>query len=239
MNNLIQLNGKWYTQEVYQQIKECEEKISDYDLLQLTKKIQLNSFYGSLLSNSFRWGVREMIGASVTFSGRGITTHMIEQVALLLTGESSNLNKSFNIKFKDGKAKIENIYQSNNANIIYSDTDSLEKSSIINTTSGDLTIEELFHLCSIKKIDGEKEYGIPGVEIKSLTYDEQSQEAIYKPIQWVYRHKVKKARWKITLQSGKHVEVTNDHSLMVERNGNLIEVKPSEILETDVFITIL
>jgi intein/homing endonuclease len=55
----------------------------------------------------------------------------------------------------------------------------------------------------------------------------------------VYRHKVSKARWKVTLEDGKTVEVTNDHSIMVERNGKLIEVKASEILESDDFISIM
>jgi intein/homing endonuclease len=49
---------------------------------------------------------------------------------------------------------------------------------------------------------------------------------------------VSKARWKVTLEDGKTVEVTNDHSIMVERNGKLIEVKASEILESDDFISL-
>lgn len=65
-----------------------------YDLLQLTKKIQLNSTYGALLNEAFRFGRRE-IGASVTGSGRQITTHMVQTIAGLLTGEEVRLMKRF------------------------------------------------------------------------------------------------------------------------------------------------
>jgi intein/homing endonuclease len=58
-------------------------------------------------------------------------------------------------------------------------------------------------------------------------------------INYIYRHKVSKEKWKITDEFGHEVFVTGDHSIMVERNGALLEVKPSEInFETDFLITI-
>jgi len=65
-----------------------------YDLLQLTKKIQLNSTYGALLNEAFRFGRRE-IGASVTGSGRQVTKHMIQTIALKITGRPVELVKRY------------------------------------------------------------------------------------------------------------------------------------------------
>jgi len=55
-------------------------------------------------------------------------------------------------------------------------------------------------------------------------------------IAYVMRHKTKKKLYKITLQNNKCVTVTEDHSVMVDRDGFLLEVKPIEILDSDLII---
>jgi len=77
-------------------VKKAEyEKLEEhYDLLQLTKKIQLNSTYGALLNEAFRFGRRE-IGASVTGSGRQITKFMGETIGTILTGEQCEFLKRY------------------------------------------------------------------------------------------------------------------------------------------------
>ena len=100
-------------------IKKAEyEKLEEhYDLLQLTKKIQLNSTYGALLNEAFRFGRRE-IGASVTGSGRQITKHMGETIGTLLTGEQCEFLKRYAYNAKTGKkidgAKIAIAYRDDN-----------------------------------------------------------------------------------------------------------------------------
>lgn len=73
---------------------EYEKLEAHYDLLQLTKKIQLNSTYGALLNEAFRFGRRE-IGASVTGTGRQITRHMSKTIATKITGRPVELMKRF------------------------------------------------------------------------------------------------------------------------------------------------
>ena len=51
------------------------------------------------------------------------------------------------------------------------------------------------------------------------------------------KHSVKKRMYKIKC-NGKEVIITEDHSIMVNRNGKLISVKPKDILKTDMLITI-
>jgi len=77
-------------------VKKAEyEKLEEhYDLLQLTKKIQLNSTYGALLNEAFRFGRRE-IGASVTGTGRQITRHMSKTIATKISGRPVELMKRF------------------------------------------------------------------------------------------------------------------------------------------------
>jgi DNA polymerase elongation subunit (family B) len=65
--------------------KEYEKEAEHYDLLQLTKKISMNSLYGALLNAAFRFGEMRM-GASVTATGRAITTHMLETIEEMVTG---------------------------------------------------------------------------------------------------------------------------------------------------------
>jgi len=72
--------------------EEAKRQEEHYDLLQLTKKISMNSLYGALLNIAFRFG-DERMGASVTATGRAITTHMIETIGESLTGNKHKLDK--------------------------------------------------------------------------------------------------------------------------------------------------
>lgn len=91
-----------------------------FDLLQLTKKISMNSLYGALLNVSFRFG-DERMGASITATGRQITTFMIETIGELITGVRHPLIKTTEI---DKEGKPHNYYTSESPAIIYGDTDS-------------------------------------------------------------------------------------------------------------------
>lgn len=81
---------------------EYEKEAEHYDLLQLTKKIQLNSTYGALLNEAFRFGRRE-IGASVTGTGRQITKYMGETIGTILTGEQCEFLKRYSYNPSTGK----------------------------------------------------------------------------------------------------------------------------------------
>lgn len=99
---------------------EYEKQEEHYDLLQLTKKIQLNSTYGALLNASFRFGRKEM-GASVTACGRATTTQMMQVIHKHLEGSDVRLVKTTEVD-KDGK--VSNGYTVDSDVIIYGDTDS-------------------------------------------------------------------------------------------------------------------
>lgn len=73
---------------------EYERQAEHYDLLQLTKKIQLNSTYGALLNEAFRFGRRE-IGASVTGTGRQITMHMATTIGTIINDAPVEIKKAY------------------------------------------------------------------------------------------------------------------------------------------------
>jgi len=115
--------------------------------------------------------------------------------------------------------------------VVYGDTDSVAGKSIIVTDQGDIPISDLWNI-SIEKSHDKKDYGLlPG--IKALTFGNKS--PVFKNINYIMRHKTSKKMFLIRYRDIM-VEVTEDHSIMVERNGFLLEVKPGDIIKKDKII---
>nr|YP_007013563.1 putative intein [Aeromonas phage Aes508] len=66
----------------------------------------------------------------------------------------------------------------------------------------------------------------------SLSVNTYSGEVERKNINYIMKHTVKKRMFKIKA-GGKEVIVTADHSVMVKRDGKIIDVKPTEMKQTD------
>ena len=124
-------------------------------------------------------------------------------------------------------------------NMIAGDTDSVVGDTIINIDGNDIKIEDYFNKCQktkkvIKNDIINDDYVYEGCG-KSLCMDADGVKR--KPVKYVMKHKVKKRMFKITV-GGKSVTVTEDHSVIVKRNGELISVKPQDITEYDLLITL-
>jgi DNA polymerase elongation subunit (family B) len=182
---------------------------------QYVYKILLNALYGALLNDALRF-YDGRIGQSTTLSGRTITKHMNSMVNEIITGK----------------------YDYQGEAIFAVDTDSVAKESIINTNFGDISIEHLFYMNDIKWIDGQKEYSRSD-KIKVKSFDEKTNQVLYKCPSYVYRHKTKKKKWKITDTEGNSVVITEDHSIMVERENKFIEIKPENAMLNDILIKII
>ncbi|MCK9417066.1 hypothetical protein M0Q97_10450 [Candidatus Dojkabacteria bacterium] len=123
--------------------------------------------------------------------------------------------------------------------IIYGDTDSCHKDSIITTNNGNFTIEELYNKNIKNGSAGETLKGHESVNCKDLILNwDEDKKIYYAPIKRIIRHNVSKAKWKLKTKSGEEIIVTNDHSMIVFRNGEKKEVKPSEIQKTDKILII-
>lgn len=154
------------------------------------------------------------LGASCTLSGRATLHH-----------QGSKINEILGGGYTIGDF------------IVYGD--SVDGGSIIRTDHGDMTISELFsRSVDDIRIVGDKEYAHSN-GIKVVGYDPQRDSAILTEYNFVMRHRTNKQKWKITLCDGNTVIVTNDHSMMVERNGILMEVKPADLLPDDVAISLV
>ena len=210
---------EWYTERKALQKRQKEAtdivEIAHWNKLQTAKKLILNSSYGALLNAGCRFYDKRM-GQSTTLSGRVITKHMTAKVNELITGTYNHTGDA----------------------ICYGDTDSVSADSNIETNIGTLTIEALFNRCSNYYNEGDKEYACD-LDIKVKSYDPGADVDYFGNINYIYRHKVSKAQWEIEDEDGNVIKITNDHSVMVERDGNLIEVKPAELLETDILITMV
>lgn len=64
---------------------------------------------------------------------------------------------------------------------------------------------------------------------KSLNFSDEEQSVYYGDIKRIIRHKVFKEKWKIESIDQHVVYCTGDHSIIVERSGKLLKIKPCEI----------
>ena len=116
--------------------------------------------------------------------------------------------------------------------ILVHNTDSVSKNSIIYTENHPqgITIEDLYN-------EGGEDAGttLKGHESKKLNDRvlNFNDSLYYGEVERIIRHKVSKPMWKLKTESGKEIICTEDHSLIVFRNGEKIKVKPSEILSDD------
>jgi intein/homing endonuclease len=107
--------------------------------------------------------------------------------------------------------------------------DSVDGKTIIKTDIGEFSIEDLYNLQNEKSIRRDKEV-IP-VDFKSLNWTEEK-GLYYSKVKNIIRHKTSKKKFKIKA-GNKEVIVTEDHSIIVFRDGEKFEVKPSEIKTGD------
>jgi len=193
---------------------EVKNAIEYWDKKQLVTKINLNSLYGALLNAGCRF-FDQRIGQSTTLTGRLIARHMDAYINQAVTG----------------------IYDHTGEAIVYGD--SVTGDTRIKTNDGEVTIEELFNQCQHTTLSPSgKEYR-GGIDTKVIGFDGNELKPVMSEVSYVMRHKTKKKLYKITFSNDKTVTVTEDHSLIALRNGTLVEVTPLQVLETDVFISLL
>ena len=184
-----------------------------YDQRQLIKKILLNSLYGALGNRGSRF-FDNRVAQSVTLSGRCIVKHMASKINSILTGD----------------------YNYQGDAIIYGD--SVTGDTLIKTSAGEITIEKLYENCIEHCISSGKEYGLWSQDTV-IGFDAYNMQPTTGPIEYVMRHKTKKKLYRITTDNNKTVTVSEDHGIMIDRDGLLLEVKPTDIQPGDNIITLV
>ena len=199
--------------ELEKLLKYTQDKGNEYYILQIALKTLINSLYGALGNKAF--------------------ILINEKIAQAITGNGRYFIKSFGRRIEK---YLQSLKKWNKPYYIYSDTDSCVGDTLISTSLGKIKIEDLFKKSGeivknengsfVKRLD-EK------ILAKSMNSDFEIQD---KKIIYVMKHKVNKRMFKISVND-KSVIITEDHSVMINRNDNLISVKPTEILKSDELIT--
>ena len=193
-------------------LKFTQDKSNEYHILQISLKTLINSLYGALGNKAF--------------------ILINEKIAQAITGNGRYFIKSFG-------RRIENQFQSlknwNKPYYIYSDTDSCVGDTLISTSLGKIKIEDLFEK-SGEIVKNENGSFVKRLDEKILAKSMNSNFEIQdKKIIYVMKHKVNKRMFKISTDN-RSVIITEDHSVMINRNNNVISVKPTEILKSDELI---
>lgn len=211
------------------------------DSNQKAMKDIMNSMYGGASHINFYW-YNMNFANDITGESRNLIhlmeSHLAEYWKTAWQNEPKllELQKKHNIKLKSNieiNDIITNSPQQSLCTLIYGD--SVDKNSVIKTNIGDLTIEDLYDYLQDFHIWHNKDAKY-GNNIKVGTIENNKYTEL--PIKRVIKHNTNKPKWKIKTKSGKEIIVTGDHSIIVMRNNERLECKPSEILKTDKLICI-
>lgn len=228
------------------------EKKNSYDYYkaaQLAFKLIINGSYGGF-ANPFFVCSNSNIANAITAHGRDVIQYMLKKIENYFYNE---WHLDYETHKKLGFTKVEPLdknpqfstdenglyhYVGNNPVTIYGDTDSVASDTIIRTNTGTFTIEDLYNRNIINGSAGITLNGHESVSCndKVLNWDK---ELYYAPVKRIIRHKVTKEKWLLKTKSGKEILVTNDHSMIVFRDGIKLEIKPRDILKTDKILIVI
>jgi len=123
--------------------------------------------------------------------------------------------------------------------VLYCDTDSVIGDTIINTKNGKEKISDFYDRCSDKNFIYNdmynKDFVKKCVDEYAKSYDNDN--VIFDKIKYVMKHKIHKKMFKITCGKDS-VTATEDHSVIIDRKGELIDITPDKIQKTDKIIKI-
>lgn len=233
-----------------------------YETKQLALKKFINSVYGATASKYFI-AHNTAVAESITLQGQDLNHYSENSVNAYFSGIFQNdteLHKKLGIKTEDAQRfKIslgkttetgtldgpEFSYLDGNQSLtVAGDTDSTSWKSSIYVDYVKINVQDAFNKFkyenddTVLKLNNGQEI-VPVHNHNILSYVDHDSKATYRPIKYIMRHKVyNKSRFIIKTKSGKELEVTGDHSMMVIRNNELITVKAKDILKTDKIITI-
>ena len=225
------------------ELKEFKEEVVDlrheYALLENAYKVCANAGYGSSANEHFYFFLPKL-ASDITGECRNLTQtmwHNLEEFFHETLWKRKDIQEQFGFELDETK---HDWYREQPISV-YSDTDSTSFDTILKTSNGQCTIEDLFNE-SLNE-NGIEDITNSGHEIVKCNDDvlnwTKEKGLNFVPIKWIMRHKVSKPMFKITTKSGKTITVTEDHSCIVFRNGEQIAIKAKDInKETDKILSI-
>ena len=216
-----------------------QQLATNYYSFEQAIKLIINSAYGAFGSVFFHWFNID-IAETITLQGQDAIKHTVAMTEKYFK-EFFHRDKQLHKKLGLEENAIVN--KCKNPVATYCDTDSVASNSIIRDFAlGEISIEDHFNLHAKLRGFTKDERGNEVVTfdkegmVKILNFDKS---LVYSNVKHLIRHQVTKEKWYIKTKSGKSIEVTNDHSIIVLRNGKKIELKASEINKaTDMLISV-
>lgn len=201
-----ELNAK--IEELEKEKKKALEESQVANDSQVAYKILLNSVYG-YIGTKFSPVFNKTIAEAVTKSGQHCTREMV--------GYTNNL---LNELVGTDKSKEW---------VVAGDTDSVIGTTLVKVNKCYMTIEEAFN-----SLPGHIDVLVNGTEVKVIDGEYNTDTfSNYSRIANISRHKVDKLLFKVSIPNGRSVVMTKDHSLIVLRDGKMIEEKPAEMRFAD------
>lgn len=198
------------TDELMKIYLNARRKVSTLNAMQMAVKVRINGIYGAVANEHFRH-FRFDNAEAITMSG---------QLSIRWAGKA--INEYMNEKL--GTSDLDYL--------AYTDTDSCEGSTLITVNGEQVTIADFYNIVQSKERllpSGTQVKEVGGCTTPSVGSDLSITES---PLLYVAKHKVKKKAYRIKA-NGREVIVTEDHSVMVVRDGVLVDVKPADIKKGD------
>ena len=207
-------------------------------------KYLMNSLYGGSSHVAFFW-FNMFLANDITGEARNIIHKMEYHIPEYIREQwpkMTDFHKKYNIELDQNKVK--DILAKNNSfvNIAYGDTDSCLSDSLLrcydrlSKSKLHITIEDLYNEMSDKgytlRMTDRQGTEFCACDKQILNWD-ADKGLYYSDVKYIMRHKVTKPKWRLRTKDGKEVIVTNDHSMIVFRDGEKLEIKPNQILPTD------
>ena len=157
--------------------------------------------------------------------------HKIKSIELLLSNVSTYV---YDISVLTNKNDEHNFFANN---ICIHNTDSVSGDTIVRTEKHPegIKFSDFYNENSDRPIEYFDNHESVLTDDKILNYNNILE---FSNISRIIRHKVSKKKWKLKTSKGKEIICTEDHSLIVFRDGEKIKVKPSEIKKSDKILTI-
>jgi len=244
--------------EIEKLINQCNIKYNYHNAVQQASKLVLNQSYGALGNPHFVCSTKDIANAitsmcrdTIKYMGHTTETYFYEYWHIdydlhehlgidsdsIIPLDSSWIHRESKTDW-DGEVTQqdveEGIYQRKTDVALYIDTDSVDSKTILRTSKGIMTIEDLYKYSEKFGSNGETAAGHESVltDAKILNYD-ANKGLYYANIKRVIKHKVNKPKYKLKSKTGKEVIVTSDHSLIIFRDNKQLVVKPNEIMKGD------
>ena len=229
--------------ELKERIEKLRLQTEYYNTMQLSAKTFINSVYGVFGTEFFNLSNTD-IAESITLQGQDLIKFSVVEINDYVKNKWNDdieghkrIAEKMKSLFGD-KFDYEGFLESAKTKKIDLETvqvygDSVTGDSLICVDGGkQMTIEDMFNeVCSSDCKDK--------IRVKStrrvLSMDLSSDNVAYRPILYIMRHHTNKHVWKI-VSGNSSITCTEDHSILVRRNEEYVEVKPSDIRMSDKLI---